>query len=93
MELVAKIVRIKETQEVGQNNFKIRNVHVATEEQYPQTLEVQFVQDKTAELDNYKAGDKVRIQINLRGKEVTKENSELAVYNTIVGWKIEKLPQ
>lgn len=93
MEVVAKIVRIKDTQEVGQKNFKIRNVHVTTEEQYPQTLEVQFVQDKTAELDNYKAGDKVRISVNLKGKEVTKENGDIAVYNTIGGWKIEKLAQ
>ena len=93
MEVVAKIVRIKDTQEVGQKNFKIRNVHVITEEQYPQTLEVQFVQDKTAELNNYKAGDKVRISVNLKGKEVTKENGDIAVYNTIGGWKIEKLAQ
>lgn len=93
MEVVAKIVRIKDTQEVGQKNFKIRNVHVTTEEQYPQTLEVQFVQDKTAELNNYKAGDKVRISVNLKGKEVTKENGDIAVYNTIGGWKIEKLAQ
>ena len=93
MEIVAKIVRIKDTQEVGQNAFKIRNVHVVTEEQYAQTLEVQFVQDKTSELDNYKAGDKVRIQINLKGKEVTKDNGEIAVYNTVAGWKIEKLAQ
>ncbi|WP_329805441.1 DUF3127 domain-containing protein [Flavobacterium facile] len=93
MEVVAKIVRIKDTQEVGQKNFKIRNVHVTTEEQYPQTLEIQFVQDKTAELDNYKAGDKVRISVNLKGKEVTKENGDIAVYNTIGGWKIEKLAQ
>ena len=93
MELVAKILRIKETQEVGAKNYKIRNVHVVTEEQYPQTLEVQFVQEKTAELDKCKAGEKVRISINLKGKEVTKDNGDIAVYNTIAGWKIEKLAQ
>lgn len=93
MEVVAKIARIKDTQVVGEKQFKFRNVHVVTEEQYPQTLEVQFIQDKTAELDNYKAGDKVRISINLKGKEVTKENGDIAVYNTIAGWKIEKLAQ
>ena len=93
MEVVAKIVRIKDTQVVGEKQFKFRNVHVTTEEQYPQTLEVQFVQDKTAELNNYKAGDKVRISVNLKGKEVTKENGDIAVYNTIGGWKIEKLAQ
>lgn len=93
MEVVAKIVRIKDVQVVGEKQFKFRNVHVITEEQYSQTLEVQFTQDKTAELDNYKAGDKVRISVNLKGKEVTKENGDIAVYNTIGGWKIEKLAQ
>ncbi len=93
MEVVAKIVRIKDVQVVGEKQFKFRNVHVITEEQYSQTLEVQFTQDKTAELDNYKTGDKVRISVNLKGKEVTKENGDIAVYNTIGGWKIEKLAQ
>ena len=93
MEVVAKIVRIKDVQVVGEKQFKFRNVHVITEEQYSQTLEVQFTQDKTSELDNYKTGDKVRISVNLKGKEVTKENGDIAVYNTIGGWKIEKLAQ
>lgn len=91
MEITVKILRIKDTQEVGQNNFKVRNVHVDTEEQHTQRLEIQFQQEKTAELDNFKPGDKAKIKLNLRGREVNKEGKEPAVYNTIVGWKIEKI--
>ena len=93
MQVIGRIVRIYSTQEVGEKKFKIRNVHVDTEEQYPQRLEIQFTQDKTAELDKFSAGDKVKIEVNLKGREVSKQSGEIAVYNTIGGWKIEKLAQ
>jgi len=91
MRITAVIKRIKPVELVGTNNFKVQEIHVATEEQYSQTLAIQFVQDKTELLNNFKEGDKVNIEINLRGREVLKEGQEPAVYNSINGWKIEKI--
>mgnify|MGYP006191809445 CR=1 FL=1 len=88
MQVVATIKRILDTNQVSES-FKLRDVHVETVEQYAQTLSIQFVQDKTPLLDNFKVGDKVKIEINLRGKEVVKDGKPL-VFNTIQGWKIEK---
>ena len=88
MQVVAKIKRILDTNNVSEN-FKMREIHVETEEQYSQTLCIQFVQDKTSLLDNFKPGEKVKIEVNLRGKEVMKENKPI-VFNTIQGWKIER---
>jgi translation initiation factor IF-3 len=90
MKVVATIKRIKPIQTVGANNFKLQEIHVTTEEQYSQTLAIQFVQDSTKLLDNFKEGDKVSIDINLRGREVIKEGQEPAVFNSINGWRIEK---
>lgn len=91
MQITATIVRILETKEIGEKLFKVREIHVDTEEQYAQRLAIQFTQDKTTLLDNFKAGDKVKIDINLKGKEATNKEGQPVVYNTIQGWRIEKV--
>ena len=48
MEIQGKIKLIGETQTVGSNGFRKRELVVTTEEQYPQHLSVDFVQDKTS---------------------------------------------
>jgi len=52
---------------------------------------IQFVQDKVSLLDNINAGDEVRIQVNLRGREWINPQGETVYFNTIQGWKIEKI--
>lgn len=89
MEVVGKIKRI-EAEIQHSETFKSRDVVMLTEEQYPQTLKIQFVQGNVSLLDNYKADDKVKIAVNLRGKEFEKDGKPV-VYNTTVGWKIERL--
>lgn len=91
MQLQVKIVRILETKEIGDKKYKVREMHVDTEEQYTQRLAIQFTQDKCALLDNFKAGDKAKIDINLKGKEATNQKGETVVFNTIQGWRIEKV--
>ena len=91
MQLSVTIVRILETKEIGEKLFKVREIHVDTEEHYAQRLAIQFTQDKTAILDNFKPGEKVKIDINLKGKEATNKEGQPVVYNTIQGWRIEKV--
>jgi translation initiation factor IF-3 len=91
MEITAVVKRVEPTKVVGNNGFEMRNVIITTDEQYPQTVSIQFVQSKVNLLDDVAPGDKVKIQYELRGREVTKEGAEPQVYNTIQGWKIEKL--
>ena len=88
MDLTAIIKRVEATRTVGTQDFKFRDLVVTTEEQYPQTLNIQFVQGKCEELDKWKVGQKVKIDINLRGKETTKEDGKVVVFNTIQGWRI-----
>ncbi len=88
MELTAEIKRIEATKTVGTNqDFKIRDLIVTTDEQYPQTLCIQFIQGKCEELDKFSPGQKVKIDINLRGKETVKDGKTM-VFNTIQGWRI-----
>ena len=90
MEITGKIKKIDETKTVGASGFKIREMVVTTDEQYPQHILVQFAQDKCVLLNNYKVGESVVIGINLRGREWTNPQGEAVYFNTIQGWKINK---
>ncbi len=91
MEIQGKIKLIGETQTFGSNGFRKRELVVTTEEQYPQHLMVEFVQDKSDLLNNYAVGQDVKISINLRGREWTNPQGEVKYFNSIQGWRIESL--
>lgn len=93
MEVQGKIKVIGETQTFGANGFRKREVVITTEEQYPQSIMIEFVQDKTDLLDNYQIGQQVKININLRGREWVNPQGETKYFNSIQGWRIESLQQ
>lgn len=86
MEIQGKIIVLNDTETIGAKDFKKRLVVVQTDEQYPQTIPVEFTQDKTTILNFYKVGDLVKIGINLRGSEW-----QGRYFANIQGWKIDKL--
>jgi len=90
MEVTGEIVRILETKATS-GGFESRSVHVKTDEQFTQVLDIQFVQGKVVELDKFKPGQKVKIAINLKGREWKNANQEIIVFNTLQGWKIEEV--
>jgi translation initiation factor IF-3 len=64
---------------------------VTTDEQYPQHIMVEFTQDKCDLLNNYNVGEDVKVSINLRGREWVSPQGETKYFNSIQGWRIEKL--
>jgi hypothetical protein len=85
-EIVGKIIVLGETMTVGSaGTFRKRTLVVETDEQYKQTIPIDFVQDKCDVLDSYKAGDSVKISINIRGNEYNGK-----YYVSLNGWRIEK---
>ena len=91
MEVQGKIKLIGETKTFGSNGFRKREVVVTTEEQYPQHILVEFVQDKCELLNNYSVGQPVKIGVNLRGREWVNPQGETKYFNSIQGWRIENL--
>lgn len=79
------------TKTFGSNGFRKREVVVTTEEQYPQHILVEFVQDKCDLLDSYNVGQLVKISLNLRGREWVNPQGETKYFNSLQGWKIENL--
>ena len=91
MEVTGKVKMIDQTKEVGSGGFKKRDIVVTTDEQYPQHILVQFVQDKCDLLNGSQVGEPVKIDINLRGREWTNPQGEAVYFNTIQGWRIAKV--
>lgn len=89
MEVSGIVKRISDAQQISPS-FKKREIVLTTEEQYPQHLAIEFVQDKTDLLNNFQEGEKVTIAINLRGREWTSPQGEVKYFNSIQGWRIEK---
>ncbi|PKP12835.1 MAG: hypothetical protein CVU08_08425 [Bacteroidetes bacterium HGW-Bacteroidetes-3] len=89
MEITGKITKIKEAQTFGASGFRKRELVVTTNEQYPQPLMVEFVQDKCDLLNAYQVGQDVKISINLRGREWINPQGEAVYFNSIQGWRIE----
>ncbi len=93
MEIQGKVKFIGETQTFGANGFRKSELVVTTEEQYPQHILVEFVQDKSDLLNNYQVGQSVKVSINLRGREWINPQGETKYFNSIQGWRIENLQQ
>ena len=91
MEVTGKLKMIDETKDVGSSGFQKRDCVVTTDEQYPQDILVQFVQDKCNLLADFKVGESVRIDINLRGREWINPEGKAVYFNTIQGWRITTL--
>lgn len=89
MEISGKVKAVLEQQTFG-SGFTKREVVVTTQEQYPQHLLVEFVQDKVGLLSDLAVGDEVTIGINLRGREWQAPDGTIKYFNSIQGWRLEK---
>ncbi|MTH29512.1 DUF3127 domain-containing protein [Myroides pelagicus] len=90
MEVTGRIKLIGHTQDIS-SSFRKREVVVTTEDQYPQHILIEFTQDRVGLLDTFQVGEPVRVSINLRGREWVSPQGETRYFNTIQGWRIEKL--
>jgi hypothetical protein len=91
MEVSGRIKMIDETKSFGGNGFRKRELVVTTDEQYPQHIMIEFTQDKCDLLNSYTVGEPVKVSINLRGREWVNPQGETKYFNSIQGWRIEKM--
>lgn len=90
MEIAGKIKLISDIQTFD-SGFKKREVVITTEEQYPQHILVELLGDRTEIINPFKIGDDVKISINIRGREWVNPQGETKYFNSLTGWRIEKL--
>lgn len=70
-------------------SYTKRELVVTTEEQYPQTIAIEFPQGKcNNQLDQLKPGERVTVSINLGGREWVNPLGETKYFNSIKGWQV-----
>jgi translation initiation factor IF-3 len=91
MEVLGKVKLVTPMQQVSEAYNK-RELVVKTDEQYPQSIMIEFGQGKCNEyLDKLQVGDQVKVSINLGGREWVNPQGETKYFNSIKGWKVEKM--
>lgn len=90
MELQGTIKKIGEVQTFP-SGFQKKEMVLLTQEQYPQPINIEFLSEKVYALDPFSVGDTVKVGINIRGREWTSPQGEVKYFNSITGWRIEKI--
>ena len=90
MELQGTVKKIGETLTFA-SGFQKKELILLTDEQYPMPISIDFLQDKIDLLQNVKEGESVKIGINIRGREWTDPRGEVKYFNSITGWRLEKV--
>lgn len=90
IELHGTVKKIFDTQTFA-SGFQKREMVLLTIEQYPKPILIDFMSEKINLLDNVSEGDEVKIGININGKEWTNQQGETKYFNSISGWRLEKV--
>tara|TARA_R110002167_G_scaffold284737_2_gene489871 strand:+ start:11211 stop:11567 length:357 start_codon:yes stop_codon:yes gene_type:complete len=90
-EVQGKLIVKDETKVYGSNGFKKREFVIETDDKYPQTIQLELVQDKCELLDTIKLGEVIKVSYNLNGRSWTNPQGETKYFNSVQGWKIEKV--
>ena len=91
MEITGKVLVKGEVKTFGAKGFQKQDFVVVTDEKYPQSILVEFQQDNCDLTKPFNIGDDVKIGINLRGRAWDNPQGETKYFNSIVGWRIEKV--
>lgn len=86
-ELSGKVKEILDKQ-VFQSGFSKREFVVTTDENYPQDIKLECVQDRCELLSDLGVGDKVEVRFNLRGNEYKER-----YYVNLQAWRITKMKE
>lgn len=87
MQIKGVVARIGAVEQVSPT-FSKRQLVLTTQEQYPQTLAVEFIKDKTNLLDPFGVGQVVEVDVNLRGREWVDHNGVPKYFTSLNGWRI-----
>lgn len=88
MEVQGEIIFKKDVQVVSEK-FRKREFVVKTQDQYPQEILLQLVQDKCELVNNFAVGSVVKCHINIRGRGFVNKEGVKQWFNSLEAWKIE----
>ena len=89
--LKGTILKINETQSIGDKGFLKRSLILQTLDKYPQELNIEFIKDKCDLLNNLAEGEQIAISTNILGRKWTNPEGVDKWFNSLQGWNIELL--
>lgn len=92
MEIIGKVKVVNPEQQISATFVK-RELVITTEETYPQHILIEFIQDKVDLIDGLSPGDEVKVHFNISGRLWTNTAGEDKYFNSIKGWRVERLNQ
>ena len=78
LQIEGKIIEIFEKQQVSAS-FAKREFVVETEDQYPQMVKFELVQNKCDDIDAHNKGDQVSVHFNVRGRKWTTNREKMFI--------------
>jgi hypothetical protein len=82
-DLTGKIKLIQDPKTFDSGFTKREMVVIVEDGKYPQEINLEFVQDKVALLDNLEPGQEVTVSFDIRGREYNGR-----YFNNLQGWKV-----
>lgn len=93
LKIEGRIVAIMELEQVT-DSFCKREFVIETDDQYPQTIKLEFAQSKCSILDTAHVGEDVAVCFNVRGRKWHNEKKGIDQYfNTLQAWRLEKVKE
>ena len=91
MEVLGSVHHLGESITVSAS-YEKRELVIKTDEQYPQFIAIEFPQGKCNDvLDTLSIGTEIKVGINLCGREWVNPQGETKYFNSIKGWKVDKV--
>ena len=88
LELKGKVYAISDAQQIT-STFTKREFVIITDEQYPQHVKFELVNDKTGLIDSFAMNQEVTVYFNVRGREWQKDNKPKQYFVSLNAWRIE----
>lgn len=92
-QIIGYVRDIQETKVISER-FSVQAVIIETDDKYPQTMPIQFVNDQINLVNKLNIGDKVECNININGREYTnKKTGEVGHFINLQCWSFNMLGQ
>ena len=89
MQIKGKIHEIGQTENISQTLIKRELIiEYAENPQYPEYIKIEAIKDKCAVLDNFRVGQEVTVDFNIKGRPWTNKQGVVTYFNSLQLWKI-----
>ena len=90
--ITGTVFKAHEMEIVGANNYQKRMLWLRTEEQYPQTVAIEFSGSNMDLMDGLKPFDRVDVKFGINGRYIESDkNGNEQVFNSLRGFGLKKI--